>query len=258
MLMKKRRAALVAGGAMLGVVVVGAALVLWPEEMRNDSVSRDPPPQPPAQIGHFPPPPVAPIHPAGRRNGDPAVDAGVEEESPALCDGCLTERAVLDVVETYLRQLDPVYLHGELRAHPLADIAPETPGLIYGQPKLPPDLLEVPEKNPMGMIIDSRSYPVEATWIVWVQTGWWPHHVIENQVRSGSLPEVALSWPPIKEEAFVAVDSQTGKLHPDGIFDNTSAGLWPPLPPHYDAVLEATHDRVARWLRGGGRELGSS
>ena len=181
----------------------------------------------------------------------------VEEARPALCHGCLTERAVLDVVETYLRHLDPVYLHGEIWAHPLADIAPETPGHVDGQPKLPPGLLDAPEFNPMGKSIDTRRYPVETTWIVWVQTGWRSQQAIENQIVLGKLPEVALSWPPIKEETFVAVDGRTGEMSPDGIFRLTSQGLWPRHPPHYDAVLEATRARAARWLRGGGQQLGS-
>ena len=176
----------------------------------------------------------------------------VEEGRPALCDGCLTERAVLDVVETYLRHLDPVYLHGEIWAHPLTDVAPETPGSVDGLPKLPPGLLDAPEYNPMGVSIDTRRYPVETTWIVWIQTGWVPNQGIEQRVSSGDLPEVALSWPPIKEETFVAVDGRTGEISPDGIFRLTSQGVWPRPPAHYDAVLDATRVRAARQLRGGG------
>ena len=275
------------------VVAVGAALVLWPEAERNDSTSRDLPPLPPAQVAQFPSPPVAAIHQAAGRDDDP-VAAGVEEEFPALCDGCLTERAVLDVVETYLRHLDPVYLQGEIWAHPLADIAPETPGLVDGQPPLPPELLGAPESNPFGVTIDTRAFPVETTWIVWVQTGWVPRQAIEQRIRrttertvadlrtgnpaaysilqselkkvsqspgtvlpddrvlratTGILPEVALSWPPIKEEMFVAVDSRTGEIFP---------GKWgtihgPPAPPNHGEALELARERVARWFRGQAR-----
>ena len=282
------------------VVAVGAALVLWPEGERNDRTSRDLPPLPSARVAQFPSPPVAATHQAAGRDHDP-VAAGGEEEFPALCDGCLTERAVLDVVETYLRHLDPVYLQGDIWAHPLADIAPDTPGLVHGQPPLPPELLEVPEFNPFGTTVDSRDYPVETTWIVWIQTGWVPRKAIEQRIRrtrertiaemraneplnfdalqtaseeaapgtvlpddhiirtsSGDLPEVALSWPPIKKQVFVAVDSRNGDLRPDGIFIRTSIGLHPPHPSHYDAVLDATRERASRWFRGGGAELGSS
>ena len=255
--MNRPRDALIAGGALLTAVAV-AALVLWPdEEMGNDSASRDVPPPPPAQkVAQFPPP-VALIHPAGRRNDDPVVAAFVGE-SPALCDGCLTERAVLDVVEAYLRHLDPAYLDGDIRALPLADIAPETPGNVDFQPPLPPGLVDAPEFNPMGMSIDTRRYPVETTWIVWVQEGWIRPRIIETQVLNGTLPEVALSWPPIKSEVFVAVDGRTGEIWPDGIFHGTTMGIQPPHPPHYESVLDATRARAAQWLRGGGSELGSS
>ena len=106
-------------------------------------------------------------------------------------------------METYLRHLDPAYLHGEMWAHPLADIAPETPGLVAGQPKLSPGLVDAPEFNPMGLTIDTRSYPVETTWIVWVQDqeGCVTPQSIENQVLTGILPEVALSWPPSSQRS---------------------------------------------------------
>ena len=78
------------------------------------------------------------------------------------------------------------------------------------------------------------------------------------RTSSGDLPEVALSWPPIKEQVFVAVDSRNGELRPDGIFIRTSVGPNPPHPSHYDAVLDATRERASRWFRGGGVELGSS
>ena len=81
------------------------------------------------------------------------------------------------------------------------------------------------------------------------------NHTIRTS--SGDLPEVALSWPPIKKEVFVAVDGRTGEMSPDGIFRLTSQGLWPRHPAHYDAVLEATRARAARWFRGGGQQLGS-
>ena len=190
---------------------VVAAALWWGEERKAAPADSAPqgPPSLDAQL--LPQPLLAPEPPPASAVQDVAVAVAEDGGRPALCDGCLSERAVLDVVETYLRQLDPAYLHGEIWAHPLGNVAPEKPGLIHGQPKLPPGLLEAPEINPMGMIIDSRSYPVETTWIVWVQTGWVSRQGIEQLVGNG-LPEVALSWPPIKEEAFVAVDSQTGKL----------------------------------------------
>ena len=293
------RPAAFAGGAVLVAVVVATLVFLWPGDHRNaPPPSPDPPPSLAAQ---FPPPPAAPVPPPllqAVQDGDDV--AAVGEGRPALCDGCLTERAVLDVVDTYLRHLDPVYLQGERWAHPLADVAPDPPDRIR-LPKLPEGLLDAPELNPFGMTVDSRDYPVETTWIVWIQTGWVPRRAIERRIRrtsettiaemranepldfdalqtalkeaapgtvlpddytirtsTGDLSEVALSWPPIKKEVFVAVDGRTGRLYPDGIFLLTSHGQVPPFPPHYEEVLDATRQRVARWLRGGGGELGSS
>ena len=38
----------------------------------------------------------------------------------------------------------------------------------------------------------------------------------DGRIFSGDLPEVALSWPPIKQEAYVAVDGRTGEIRPAG------------------------------------------
>ncbi|MCY3837835.1 MAG: hypothetical protein OXH09_04160 [Gammaproteobacteria bacterium] len=254
--MPRRRKPVLAASA---ATVAAAAVVALALVAREGAPSRPADPAraaPATPKAAFPPPLPAAAEPAAAAVADPAP-AAREEEGTVLCAGCLSERAVLDVVETYLRHLDPVLLHGGLWAHPLADVAPETPGPVYGLPKLPPGLLEAPEFNPMGMKVDTREYAVETTWIVWVQTGWVSPRAIEQGISLGELPEVALSWPPIKKEVFVAVDGRTGKLYPHGIFNRTTAGLMPPHPAHYEAVLDATRERAANWLRGGGGELGS-
>ena len=245
MLMNKRVLACTGWIVLAAFVLVGTALVLWPEKQ---NVSPAGPPEPtsrdPAPTGVAIQPPTGPL-----ATDPPVVVPPAAGGGSASCNGCLTERAVLDVVETYLRHLDPVYLQGEIWAHPLADIAPETPGPVDGLPPLPPGLLEAPEFNPMGKSIDTRRYPVETTWIVWLQTGWRSQQAIESQITLGMLPEIARSWPPIKKETYVAVDARTGDLYPAGIFRLTSAGQWPPFPPHYEAVLDATRERAAFWLR---------
>ena len=224
-----------------------------------------------------------------------------EDHGRSLCDGCLPEQAVLDVVETYLRHLDPVYLQGEMWAQPLSDVATPRdrprPERLVSLPKLSPDLLGAPEHNPFGMSVDTWAYPLDSTWLVWVQTGWVRRRVIEDMVgvnRRGTvimvsseeadalaagevtigelrpgvklgpdlqvgigLPEVALSWPPIKEEQYIAVDSRTGELRPDGIFQWTSGGVWPQYPPYYESVLAAARERADDWFRRGGSQLGS-
>ena len=259
MLMYKRVLACAGWVALAAFVLVGTALVLWPEEQNASPAGPPDPTSPdpaPPEVAADEPPPGPPV-------ADPPVvvpSAAEDGGGPAPCAGCLTERAVLDVVETYLRYLDPVHLQGGIWAQPLADVATEKPGLVRGLPKLPPGLLEAPEFNPFGVTVDTRSYPVETTWLVWLQTGWVPRRAIEQRIRSvtetpdgrtfsGDLPEVALSWPPIKKETFVAVDGRTGEIRSAGIFRMTSQGQWPPYPPHYDAVLEATRQRADHWLR---------
>ncbi|MCY3837834.1 MAG: hypothetical protein OXH09_04155 [Gammaproteobacteria bacterium] len=254
--LRRRKFVLAASGAAVAAAVaVMLALVARDDAPAQPADSARAAPAAPKAA--FPPSPPPGAEPSPAAVADPAPAAGEEEGRPALCAGCLSERAVLDVVETYLRHLDPVLLHGGLWAHPLADVAPETPGPVYGLPKLPPGLLEAPEFNPMGMKVDTREYAVETTWIVWVQTGWVSPRAIEQGISLGELPEVALSWPPIKKEVFVAVDGRTGKLYPHGIFNRTTAGLMPPHPAHYEAVLDATRERAASWFRGGGGDLGS-
>ena len=295
MLMDKRivvRAGWTAGAAL---VLVGTALVLRPEA-QNPSAAGPPEPAPPDPA----PAGFAAVRPPGSPVADPPVvvpPAAEDGNGPAPCDGCLTERAVLDVVETYLRHLDPVHLQGGLWAQPLADVAPEKPDQVHGLPKLPPELVEAPELNPFGVTVDTRRYPVETTWLVWLQTGWVPRRAIEQRIRrvrettigeertrarspvelaaldatlealqeelpgtvvgddfplrdsSGDLPEVALSWPPIKKETYVAVDARTGELRPDGIFRRTSIGVRPEPPPHHERALELARERAVDWLR---------
>ena len=296
MLMDKRIVVRAGWAALAAFVLVGTALVLWPEEQNPSPAGPPEPASPdpaPAEAAAVRPPPGPPA-------ADPpvVVPPGAEDGGgTAPCDGCLTERAVLDVVETYLRHLDPTHLQGGLWAQPLADVAPETPGLVHGLPKLPPGLLEAPELNPFGVAVDTRRYPVETTWLVWLQTGWVPRRAIEQRIRrvrettigeirtratspvqlaaletilealeeawpgrvigddfplqesSGDLPEVALSWPPIKKETYVAVDARTGKLRPDGIFRLTSIGVQPEPPPHHERALDLARERAGHWLR---------
>ena len=248
--MKKRTAASLAGWAAHAAVVVGAALAMRPDEQIAPPVGPAKPTSPvsAAPAAPFPPPPAAaavetPLDAAQH------LAPAVEEGRRALCDGCLAERAVLDVVEAYLRHLDPAYLQGGIWAQPLAEVAPATPGQVHGLPKLAPGLLGAPEYNPMGMTVDTRDYPVETTWLVWIQTGWRSPQAIEQRISSGDLPEVARAWPPVKKEVFVAVDGRTGELRPDGIFHRTSIGIRPEPPPHHGRALELARERADDWLR---------
>ena len=239
----------------------------------------------------FPPPPAA------KATFDTPEAAPTEEYGRRLCDACLPERAVLDVANTYLRRLDPIYLEGEIRAHPVADVVPEPiprgePARgrhLVSLPKLPSDLVGAPEDNPFGLSVNPREYPVETAWFVWVQTGWIPRERIErmvvfdepgvvvvspeefmalesgdvtldelrpgswkpgDEIRASRLPQVALSWPPIKKETYIVIDSRTGELRPDGIFHDTWIGIQPPYPPHHGEALDMARERAGEWFRG--------
>ena len=228
--------------ALLAAVAVMLALLV-----REDDAPAQVATDLPAALPFPLPPPVEPPPPVD----DDVASAPAEEEGrPAFCDGCLHERAVLDVAETFLRHLNPDLLHWGIRAQPLAEVAPETPGRVFGLPKLPPGLLDAPEHNPMGVTVDTRLYDVETAWLVWVQIGWRSHEIIEKLVEYGDLPEVALSWPPIKNETYVVVDSRSGDLKPVGLFAWSDAGPLPPYPPHHlEMVAAATRERADRWLR---------
>ena len=243
--MRKKKPAIAAFAVVAVLTAVAVVLALVPREDAPAQPASDRGVVPAAPKARFPPPPDA----AAVQPPPDAAPAAVEDRGrPALCAGCLPEPAVLDVVETYLSHLDPVHLQGGIWAQPLADVAPATPGMVRGLPKLPPGLLEAPEHNPMGKTVDTRRYPVETTWLVWLQTGWRSPQAIEQRITLGDLPEVARAWPPIKVETFVAVDGRTGELHPDGIFRMTSIGIQPPYPPHHGRALELARERADHWL----------
>ena len=294
-MMRMKKTSVLAVLSALAAVAVALTLVLVLRAGVQQTAASDSGLALPPQAPFSPSPPGVAVEPLPPVEQEPSPGV-VEENSPALCDGCLSEPAVLDVVETYLRHLDFAYLHGEIWAQPFAGVNPDE-----ALPKLPPGLVGAPEHNPFGIsLVDTGRYPVETTWLVWIQTGWVPRHAIEQRIRTvtkttvgemrtkehlnfaavqaameeaaprmpltddvilkssgGDLPDIALSWPPIKEETYVAVDSRTGEIYPDGIFKLTSAGQMPPYPAHYESVLDATQDRAARWLRGGGSELGN-
>ena len=198
--MPRRRKPVLAASA---ATVAAAAVVALALVAREGAPSRPADPAraaPATPKAAFPPPLPAAAEPAAAAVADPAPAAG-EEEGPALCAGCLSERAVLDVVETYLRHLDPVLLHGGLWAHPLADVAPETPGPVYGLPKLPPGLLEAPEFNPMGMTVDTREYAVETTWLVWVRLGGDRSGLLRIKYGLGRCPRWRCRGPPSRRRS---------------------------------------------------------
>ena len=267
--------------AVAALVSVVALLALVPQdEATSDDAPATAIESVPPERATFPPPPAA--------KASPTLQAA-EDHGRALCEACLPERAVLDVAKTYLRHLDPVYLQREIRAHPLADVlpdvVPENFELIL--PELPADLVGAPAKNPFGMSIGYGSYPVDTTWFVWVHTGWVPREAIERRVglpgetvlgpeeadavvsgdvsirelvpgwqpgdhvRIGRLlPDVALSWPPIKEEHDIAVDSRTGDvLDVSGYFVRRARAEDVDSKAHAEA-LELARVRADQWFRG--------
>ena len=125
--MLKKRTALFAGAT---VVVVGTALVLWPEEERNARSGHAEPRLPdPMLKAPFPPLPAAEVEDITQPW---LIPFRLPEEAPPRAVRRLHERkAVLDVVERTCTISTPSSASG-IRAHPLSDVAPETPGMVAG------------------------------------------------------------------------------------------------------------------------------
>ena len=135
----------------------------------------------------------------------------------APCAGCLDEQAVLDVAGGYLFYVMPDHL-GTRAERYIVSIPPNDEELEQildtPRPALPPGLLNAPPISPFGMNVQRPGSPSEAleTWIIWIQTGWQSRSTLESLVERDELPEVALSWPPLKREHYLLVNARTGEL----------------------------------------------
>lgn len=162
-----------------------------------------PVPEPPAV--DVPEPPAADVRGA-------AAEPGVVVPAP-LCEGCLDEQGVLDVAEGLLSYIMPNHL--SVRAVPYATEYPPGANPLHGRPLLTAGLVDAPPDFSMGKLIVGRVDAAKdeaETWIVWVQTGWLPYAKLEDYIERGELPEVARSWPPLKEETYVLINARTGEL----------------------------------------------
>ena len=168
-----------------------------------------------------------------------AVGPDVVAEQPAApttapCAGCLDERAVLDVAGAFLAFVMPDHLG--IRAERYLVSVPDDvdPDDVVSVSKflrdlrlsrrpaaLPAGLVDAPRSNPFGISVDfhsglagrgwSLSEALE-TWIVWIQIGWRSYATVERLVERGELPEVALSWPPLKRETYIFLNARTGEI----------------------------------------------
>lgn len=165
------------------------------------------PPTPVMERAHVP---VAPV-PETVDVPEPVADDVAAATGTALCAGCLDKQGVLDVAEGFLFYVLPNHLG--LRAVPYSveyppDFPPEDLGL---RPLLPPGLVDAPPHFSFGGGVPAPPDEKEA-WIVWVHTGWVPYSRVEQHIERGDLPEVARSWPPVKEEREIVVNARTGEI----------------------------------------------
>lgn len=190
--------------ALAATVIVAVAGVLT---LR----SPEPAPRVPAPQSGTPPitPPTAVAAETGTRTGTDDPAAAPDPGDSAPCNGCLHERAVLDVGGTFLYHWGETYL--DIRAEVYADIPWLTPDRT--SPPLPEGLVDAPDDYPRGPHLP---YLVEAeaaeTWVVWYQTGWMRHEILENRIETGALPPVAVSWPSLKIERYLLVNARTGEI----------------------------------------------
>ena len=167
-----------------------------------------------------------------------AVGTEVVAEQPvapatAPCAGCLDERAVLDVAGAFLASAMPEHLGIRVERYLVSvpdDVDPVDAASVRRffrdlrrspRPALPAGLVDAPRTNPFGMSLNFQSGLVDRgwslsealeTWIVWIQIGWWSYDSVERLVERGKLPEVALSWPPLKRETYIFLNARTGEI----------------------------------------------
>lgn len=235
-----RRTAAIATLLVATVAAVAAALLFRSGESDGD---RPPVPVTTARL------PTLPV-PLDRDTPAVGVPGAVEPSAvvPAvqLCEGCLDERGVLDVAEGFLFYVMPDHLG--IRAVPYSveyppDVPPEDTGL---RPLLPPGLVDAPPRFSFGGGVPAPPAK-EETWIVWIQTGWVPYERVEHHIESGDLPDVARSWPPVKEEREILVNARTGEILPTGItghirrVDHDTTNLFLP-------GVEEARKRAAAWF----------
>ena len=214
----------------VAVAVVAAAVVALAVLLFRTSGEADVAAPPPVVVAEKEPPETKPEA--------AAVGADVVAEQPAAhttapCAGCLDERAVLDVAGAFLASVMPDHLgiRGERYLVSVPDdVDPGDAASVRRflrdlrhspRPALPAGLVDAPRTNPFGMSLNFQSGLVDRgwslsealeTWIVWIQIGWRDYDSVERLVERGELPEVALSWPPLKRETYIFLNGRTGEI----------------------------------------------
>ena len=214
-MMGKRPAA--AAAALLAAAAVLVALAFYP---RDAFETETPPlavdPEPLVDDGKVRLRYVEESEPAEPvEEAEPAEEASGEDYAATPCEGCLDERAALDVAEAYLSYVKPNHLG--LRLQLYSDI----PGDPTKQrlPMLPPGLEGAPAHYSVSDMILPPVEDPEETWVVWVQVGWLNHEGLEARIEVRDFPPIARSWPPLKFEKYILVDARTGAVKPTGIYD---------------------------------------
>lgn len=209
--MRDRTIRPVAAAVVAVAMAVLAVMLFRPPGRESEGVAL-----PPAAVPEGELPSTEPEAPAPAVVVAPEVvaDEPGAARTPAPCAGCLDEQAVLDVAATYLLYVMPDYLG--IRAEPYAvSIPPDTPyeDGDKRRPLLPPGLVDAPPNFSLGASMPRLTPSEEAeTWIVWVQTGWVGYLTLESLIEEGRLPEMALSWPPLKRERHILVNARTGEI----------------------------------------------
>lgn len=231
----------------VAVIVAITATVVAALLLRSGESDGETPPAPVTERARLPAVPV---------REPPAFDvpgavAGPSVLPAPLCEGCLDEQGVLDVAEGLLFYVLPDHLG--LRAVPYAVEFPpdaDAPSDDSGRrPLLPPGLVDAPPHFSFGhTVVGIPSEDAKDIWIVWVQTGWVPYSTLENHIERGDLPEIARSWPPLKEERAIVVHAGTGEIMSVGGITSHILSVDPTGTNLFVPGIEEARKRAAAWF----------
>lgn len=249
-------------------VVVAAALAVLLFRTPGGLDAAAPTPATPAEKEQPETEPRAPALP-GATGREVVAEEPVAASGTAPCAGCLDEPAVLEVAEAFLFYVLPDHLG--IRAERYLASVPDDIDLgdrkaisdfsrklrHLRRPALPAGLVGAPRINPFGTSVRfgsnvnrgwSFSEELE-TWIVWVQFGWRSHASVASLVERGELPEVALSWPPLKREMYILVNARTGEITSvEGIMRGHLRNVDPTGTDLFVPGRDAARKRAAAWF----------
>ena len=183
---------------------------------------------------------------------------GLSADRMPPCEGCIPERGVLDVVDTFLFHMGREYI--DMRAELYSEIAArlEAAGLAAPRdtplPELPAFAADVvpPGRALRGSYLPEVERP-EETWVVWVQVGWWS---VEPYIDVGVLSLEAASWPPVKKERYMLVDARTGKVDTRAMWLRGTRRAAEEMPAYGELAAKAAAERAEHWLSQSGAASG--